>query len=82
MKHHAGRVLAVNEVATVSMGDEAFVMRVASAESLDAAERADAIGYHCFRGRLLPDTAVYMVVSDVPGTRAPLWSDAFESRRI
>jgi hypothetical protein len=37
-----------------------MAMRVASTDTLPVSEREDVIGYHCFRGRLGPNTAVYL----------------------
>ena len=55
---HAGAVLAVNQLVPLTVGGVALLLRVSAADTLDADSAADALSYHCFRGRLVPDTAV------------------------
>jgi hypothetical protein len=64
VKSHTGRMLTVNQAVTVSTGRAVYVLRVSSAEHLDRNAREDAVGYHSYRGRLAPDTEVYLTPSD------------------
>ena len=58
-----GRVLAVGQVAVIQLPGLALRLRVASADTLDATARDEAVTYHCFRGLLAPDTAIFLCAS-------------------
>ena len=66
-----GRPLAANEVVAVRAGGgRQLLLRVAAAHKLDAAARAEAVGYHCYRGALTTDTAVYLTSPLAGGSEA------------
>ncbi|KAG1665059.1 hypothetical protein FOA52_012478 [Chlamydomonas sp. UWO 241] len=67
MRQHFGRVLAVNELLAVSLHGHTLLVRITTTHTLSEAERDDAIGYHCFRGRLCPSTALYLSARDDDG---------------
>lgn len=53
-------VVAVNESVLLNVDGHELVLRVAVTNTLTAKEQADVIGYHCYRGRVTPDTAIYL----------------------
>lgn len=55
-----GRILALNEFLALTHQGQQLLVRVTGTDSLPASEREDALGYHCFRGRLGPLTDVYL----------------------
>ena len=63
VQSHASRMLAVNQAVTATSGGTTFAMRVSAADYLDADARAETIGYHSFRGRLVPDTDIYLTAA-------------------
>jgi hypothetical protein len=50
LRLYFGLVLALNEACVLHAGGRRLLLRVTAADTLDAAARADAVGYHCFRG--------------------------------
>lgn len=46
-----------------------LLLRVGEVNTLSPAEQEEAVGYHCFRGLLTPDTQVYL--TEVPGVGLP-----------
>ena len=76
-KRLADRWVCVGEVLTLSyprdgddlafLGATSLRMRVARCDTIDAADAAVALGYHCYRGRVVPDTRVYVHAVADPG---------------
>ncbi|KAF6265080.1 hypothetical protein COO60DRAFT_1633845 [Scenedesmus sp. NREL 46B-D3] len=54
---------AVQYVVVELPGVPPLLLRVTAANTLTAEEQQDKLGYHCFRGLLTPDTAVYMMTA-------------------
>lgn len=50
LRLYFGLVLALNEACVLHAGGRRLLLRVTAADTLDAAAREDAVGYHCFRG--------------------------------
>lgn len=66
-------MVAVNQVAVVTLDvGLALVARVAAVNTLDDQQRAEAIVYHCFRGRCTPNTAVYVSMAGQAADEAAL----------
>lgn len=68
-------VVTVNQVAVLTLHDNPplrLVARIAVVHTLDAEQRAEAIVYHCFRGRFTPNTAVYVSMLAVAVDEATL----------
>lgn len=68
-------IVAVNQVAVITLDtcpSMRLVARVTAVNSLDAQQRADAIAYHCFRGRCTPNTTLYVSMGSDPGDAAKL----------
>ena len=63
---HTGRMLAVHQQLVVSLNSCVLALRVCSADMLPRGERAEKIGYHSYRGRLVPDTEVFLRSADLP----------------
>jgi hypothetical protein len=59
-KHLFRKVVAVNELVLVRVDGIDLIVRVAAVNSLDEAAREEAISYHCYRGLVTPDTAIYL----------------------
>lgn len=66
LKAHTMRTLTVNQLVTLPVDDHVFVLRVCATNTLDAESRRETIGYHCFRGRLSPETVLYLRGSELP----------------
>lgn len=69
-------IIAVNQSILVCVDGQEVVLRITTTNTLAAAEQEEAIGYHCYRGRLNPDTAVYLSVfspatNPLPTARQP-----------
>lgn len=50
LRLYFGLVLALNEACVLRVGGRRLLLRVTAADTLDAAAREEAVGYHCFRG--------------------------------
>lgn len=59
-REYLGRVVAVNEACVLRHAGQQVLLRVSGTNTLEEAERAEAIGYHCFRGRVAPETRMYL----------------------
>jgi hypothetical protein len=55
-----GRVVANNEAVITSVGDSELLVRVRTTDSLDLEARAEAVGYHCYRGLVTPETTFWL----------------------
>jgi len=64
LRQYFGRVVAANELLPVRVSDAELLVRVTAAHVLPGEEREEAIGYHCFRGRVGPTTNVYLTQRD------------------
>ncbi|MEW5318093.1 MAG: hypothetical protein WDW38_009344 [Sanguina aurantia] len=76
LKAYFGRVVAANELCVVVVKGVSLIIRITCTHVLDAAEREEAIAYHCFRGRLAATTTVYLgqqqSTDDGPATKKVL----------
>lgn len=68
IQSHTSRMLAVHQMATATLAGCTLAMRVISADVLDRDARAEAISYHSYRGRLMPDTDVHLVPGEATST--------------
>lgn len=60
LRTHMGGMLAANQLVSLTLGGHCWLLRITETNTLDPDARANAIGYHCFRGRLAPGTRVYL----------------------
>lgn len=56
-----GRVLAVGETVPVSLDGVNVLVRITATNHLTEEEQADVVVYHCYRGLVTADTAVYLL---------------------
>ena len=70
-KQLLGRVIAVNEVVTSQVSGVDLVVRFMAADTLDHEARQEAISYHCYRGRVTPETSFWLTESRRGGLRLP-----------
>ena len=70
-KQLLGRVVAVNEVVTSQVSGTDWVIRITAADTLDHEARQEAIGYHCYRGRVTPETSFWLTESRRGGLKLP-----------
>lgn len=70
VKQHLGRVLAVGQLLVVQWQGADIVARISMTNTLDAAAQEEAVAYHCFRGLLVPDTAVLLDTAQPPAHSA------------
>lgn len=66
LKAYLGVVVAVNDYLPLICCGEEVLLRVTRCDTLVAEEREEVIGYHCYRGRLTPDTAVFPYTEAAP----------------
>ena len=55
-----GRMTAVNELVLVPIDGMTLIVRVVEANTLDEAAREEAVGYHCYRGLVTPETSIWL----------------------
>ena len=70
-KQLLGRVVAVNEVVTSRVSGADLVIRFTATDTLDHEARQEAIGYHCYRGRVTPETSFWLTKCRRGGLRLP-----------
>ena len=58
MRTHAGNMLSNGQLIPLTVCGCGLLLRVSGTNTLDAEAQSEAVGYHCFRGRLSPDTVV------------------------
>ena len=51
---------AVNELMLVPIDDVLLLVRVVDVNTLDEAAREEAVGYHCYRGLVTPETIIWL----------------------
>ena len=55
-----GKILAVNEMVVTSIDGVQVLCRITATDTLDPDSRAEAVGYHCYRGLVTPETQFYL----------------------
>ncbi|KAK9814395.1 hypothetical protein WJX72_005174 [[Myrmecia] bisecta] len=65
-KQYLGHVLAVTQQLVLTHEGANLVIRVTGAHALDEEAREEAVGYHCFRGLLTPETQIFLTAKS-PG---------------
>ena len=71
-----GRVVAANELVLVQVDGLALLVRVAEVNTLDEEAREAALSYHCFRGLVTPETALWVTADG--GAQAQRCASAIE----
>jgi len=59
-KQLLGQVIAVNEGIVAEVSGAELLVKIRAADSLDAEAREEAVGYHCYRGLVTPETTFWL----------------------
>jgi hypothetical protein len=55
-----GRMAAANELLVLEADGAPLLLRVTEVNTLDEGGRQEALSYHCFRGLVTPETAIWL----------------------